>query len=125
MSFIMNDKFVFDTYALVEIIKGNKNYEKYLDSKIIINTFIFAELCYFLYREKYPSPEKYINKYSKHLISLEPSLISQAMEFREKNKKKKLSMTDCVSYFMARELGVNFLTGDKEFENLAGVEFVK
>ena len=43
----MNNKaFVFDTYAIIEIIQGNKNYGAYLDSKIIINDFIFAELCY-------------------------------------------------------------------------------
>ena len=47
------------------------------------------------------------------------------MEFRYKNKKKKLSMTDCISYFQAKELGIKFLTGDKEFQNLENVEFVK
>lgn len=28
-------KFFLDTYALIEIAEGNKNYEKYLDSEII------------------------------------------------------------------------------------------
>ena len=47
------------------------------------------------------------------------------MKFRYNNKKKEMSMTDCISYFMAKELGIKFLTGDKEFENLENVEFAK
>ena len=49
----MNEEiFLFDTYAILEIISGSKNYSKYLNCGIIINTFIFAELCYKLIREK-------------------------------------------------------------------------
>jgi len=47
------------------------------------------------------------------------------MEFRVQNIKKDTSITDCISYFMAKNLGIKFLTGDKEFENLENVEFVK
>ena len=47
------------------------------------------------------------------------------MEFRVKNIKKDISITDYVGYFMAKNLGVKFLTGDKEFENFENVEFVK
>ncbi len=34
-------------------------------------------------------------------------------------------MTDCIGYIFAKQLGIKFLTGDKEFENLDNVEFVK
>ena len=47
------------------------------------------------------------------------------MEFRLKWKDRGVSITDCVGYIMAREMGIKFLTGDKEFEGLEGVEFVK
>lgn len=47
------------------------------------------------------------------------------MEFRLKWKDRKVSMTDCISYFQASELGIKFLTGDKEFEDFENVEFVK
>ena len=47
------------------------------------------------------------------------------MNFRYKNKTKKMSMTDCISYIMAGNLGIKFLTGDKEFKGMEGVEFVK
>lgn len=120
-----NDIFLFDTYAILEIINGNENYEKYLDSKIVINDFIFAELCYKLFRENVKNAEFYIEKYSKLIIKVEPEAIKESMVFRIANIKQNLSMTDCISYIMAKKLNIKFLTGDKEFENLNNVEFVK
>ncbi len=117
--------YLFDTYALLEIIKGNKNYLPYIEAKIIINNFIFAELCYILIREGYPGADKYLEKYKKFILGISPDIINDSMKFRYKNKKRKMSMTDCVSYIQSRHLGIKFLTGDKEFETMENVEFVK
>lgn len=125
-SYTMTEEtFVYDNYAIIEIIRGNKNYEKYLDKKIIINDFIFAELCYVLKRDKYPNPEKYIKRFAEFIVHASPEVINIAMLFRFNNKKRRMSMTDCISYFMAKDLGIKFLTGDKEFKALDNVEFVK
>jgi len=121
----MTESYLFDTYAIIEIIKGNINYKKFIDKNIVINNFIFSELCYFLFGNKYPESDKYLNRYKKFISSINPTTIIKAMKFRYNNKKKEMSMTDCISYFMAKELGIKFLTGDKEFENLENVEFAK
>ncbi len=117
--------FVFDTYAIMEIINKNKDYEKYLDSDVIINDFIFAELAYNLIREEHPRVKEVLDSYAQHISHVEPEIITNAMEFRIKWKDRKVSITDCVSYLMAKSLNIKFLTGDKEFESLEGVEFVK
>ena len=117
--------YIFDTYAIIEIIGGNSNYLSYLDENIIINDFIFAELCYVLFRKDYPNSDLYLEKYSKFIIKLQSDIIKDAMKFRNKYKKKRLSIPDCISYFMAKDMGIKFLTGDKEFEGFEGVEFVK
>lgn len=119
------DIFIYDTYAIIEIIEGNKNYEDYLDKEIIINDFIFAELSYVLIRDNYANTEKYLKRYMKYILHVDPETIKEAMEFRYENKEKNMSMTDCISYFMAKKLGIKFLTGDKEFEDLERVEFAK
>mgnify|MGYP001563983867 FL=1 len=75
--------------------------------------------------EKAPKAEEYIKKYSKFIQPLTPETIKEAMLFRSNNKVKNLSMTDCISYIMSLKLNIKFLTGDKEFENLPHVEFVK
>lgn len=121
----MTSKYVFDTYAIIEIIGGNKEYEKYLDSEIIINNFIFAELCYCLYRDKDKSAKDNLRKYSNYINSVKPEWIEEAMQFRLKWKNRGVSITDCVGYIMSKKLGIRFLTGDKEFSGIEGVEFVK
>lgn len=118
-------EYVFDTYSLMEIIFGNENYLEFIEEDFIINEFIFAELCYNLIKIGHPKKEDYLKKYKEHIQNLNPNLINLAMEFRYKNKKKKLSMTDCISYIQSKELGIKFLTGDKEFENIDNVKFVK
>ena len=122
---MINETFLFDTYALIEILNKNKNYEKYTDAKLIINDFIFAEFCYKLLKEKVSHADNYINEVAPAIIHTNPELIKEAMAFRIKHNNKNLSMTDCISYIMAVRLGIKFLTGDKEFENFEGVEFVK
>ena len=121
----MRDSFVFDTYALIEILNKNPNYEKFLDKGIIVNEFIFAEYCYTLFKNKVKNAEKYIEEIKPAIVSVSPELIKDAMSFRLDNKKKKMSMTDCISYLMAKEFDIEFLTGDKEFEKLEKVRFVK
>ena len=122
----MNEEiFLFDTYAILEIVRGSKNYSNYLNCGIVINVFIFAELCYKLIREKTYNKENYISKYSSFIIEASPETIKKAMEFRVENIKKNLSMTDCISYIMSKKLGIKFLTGDEEFRNLDNVEFIK
>lgn len=118
-------KFLFDTYAILEIIDGNPLYLKYIDSEIVINDFIFAELCYKLIREKAPNQDSYLKKHAPFIVHAESEVIKEAMQFRIDNLRKNLSMTDCISYCLANRLGIKFLTGDKEFEGMENVEFVK
>ena len=121
----MTETFVYDTYALIELLKDNPNYRKYADEKAIINEFIFAEFCYQLIKDNEKDRGEYLNEVAPAVVTPSPKLIKEALEFRYKNKKKKMSMTDCISYLQAKNLGIKFLTGDKEFENLENVEFVK
>jgi len=121
----MTEKFIYDTYALMELLNKNPNYERYLDQDIIINKFIYAEFCYQLIKADDKNRHEHLNEIEPAIVELPTKVIRLAMEFRYKNKKRKLSMTDCISYFQAKNLGIKFLTGDKEFEDLDDVEFVK
>ena len=123
---MIDSVYVFDTYALLEIIAGNPSYAKYLSSEIIINEFIFAELCYKIIRERgIETANFYVDKYKNYISSLNHEIIKEAMLFRVKHKSKNLSAPDCISYVMALKLNIKFLTGDKEFQNMANVEYVK
>lgn len=120
-----NAAFVFDTYALIEIIGGNKKYIPYLSSGIVINNFILAELCYNLLKEH--GVEKsgaYVDKYALFAVRVDTAIIKEAMAFRFSLKKRKVSMIDCIGYIQAKKLGIKFLTGDKEFKDMDNIEFV-
>ena len=39
--------------------------------------------------------------------------------------KRKPSYIDCIGYMVAKRLNIKFLTGDKDFEDLDNVKFVK
>ncbi|PIN81648.1 hypothetical protein COV11_01470 [Candidatus Woesearchaeota archaeon CG10_big_fil_rev_8_21_14_0_10_30_7] len=118
--------FLFDTYAIIEIIKGNDDYARFINAEIIINDFILSELAYILiklYGKKIS--DKYVDQYAKYSLRVSTEIIKEAMSFKHERIKQKLSMTDCIGYLQAKKLGIKFLTGDKEFEKINGVEFKK
>lgn len=116
--------YFFDTYAFFEIVKGNPNYKPYADAKFITTIFNIAELNYNLKKEEDKKiVDDYTDKYSKFIVEVSIEDIKNAMDFKMSNKK--LSIPDAVGYTIAKRFGVKFLTGDKDFEGLENVEFVK
>ena len=123
----MNIKSFFcDTYALIEIIKGNKDYGTYTDSILITSELNLMELYYSLLRDfgKIVA-EKYFMEWEISAVQIPKSLIQAAMELKYLHKKEKLSYVDCMGYTYAKVNDLPFLTGDSKFENKMGVEFVK
>lgn len=119
-----NEVFFFDTYAFFEIIRGNPRYYIYLNSQIATTIFNLAELNYNLKKEKDKKiVDEYTDKFSKFIVNVSIEDIKTAMDF--KTIHRHLSIPDAVGYTVAKRLGVKFLTGDKDFENMENVEFVK
>ncbi|MEK6932351.1 MAG: PIN domain-containing protein [Nanoarchaeota archaeon] len=124
----MVETYFYDTYALVELIKGNENYLKYKLYKIITTKLNLLELYSALlrdYNEK--KAEYYYSFYSKYCINLNDDIIKDSAKLWHSMRKenKKPSYIDCIGYIAALRLKIKFLTGDKEFKDLKNVEFVK
>jgi len=100
------------------VITTNRN-------RVPLRNFIFAEFCYQLFKDKEKNPEELSSEIESAIVKIMPKIIKMAMRFRYENKQKNMSMVDCISYFQAKELDIKFLTGDKEFEGMENVEFVK
>jgi|SRR3989339_1025949 len=119
--------FFFDSYALIEIYEKNLKYEKYAKANVVTTYFQVYEVYYSFIRNGYS--EKEINDFFEFLqglcIELSFDWIPKASEFKKIYKKRDLSYADCLGYVIAEEMGIKFLTGDKEFENLPNVEFVR
>ena len=119
-------KFFLDTYALIEIAKGNAKFERYLNSDAVTLKDNLAELFYFYLREyNEKTAHSILNKYSRIAGDLPLTTIPKAMKFKHTHKKERFSYIDCLGYAYALENNRFFLTGDRAFSGLKNVELVR
>jgi len=118
--------FYFDTYVIIELLKGNLKYEFVKEDTIITSPMNLAELYYSLLLENgKDSADLILNKLNFEFLEITSKIAVISSFFRYKHKKAKLSYIDCIGYNLAKENNLVFLTGDKEFENFDNVKFVK
>jgi len=125
---IIEDKedFFFDTYAFYEIIKENKNYEKYLSAGIITTKLNLFELYHIFLKDGYDDlANSSLDEYYPFAQDFNESVIKEAAKMKKSLNKRDLSMADCIGYCMAKYFGIKFLTGDRQFQDMENVEFVK
>ena len=116
--------YFFDTYAFFEIINGNPNYKKYVESIIITSIFNLAELDYNLKKEMTKeNADLYTKEYYPNLVDVTLEDLYQATDLKSKNRQ--LSIPEVIGYTIAKRLKIKFLTGDEGFEKIDNVEYVK
>lgn len=115
-----------DTYALMEIYNGNPKFADYLDSGSIITGETFAEFYGVILREHGTDEAEFWYKKTKFLVkNVSFEILIEAIKFKYENRKSGISFFDAVGYIYSVKNNCIFVTGDKEFENLKDVEFVK
>lgn len=125
-NYIKEESFFFDSYAFFEILRGNSNYEKYKKCKIFTTKLNIFELYLGLLKDAdEESAEIYLGKYYQFVVDFDKNVIKGAAKLKNQLNRRDLSMADCIGYILSKQLGIKFLTGDKEFEILDNVEFVK
>ncbi|MBU3906767.1 MAG: PIN domain-containing protein [Nanoarchaeota archaeon] len=119
-------EYFFDTYAIIELIKGNPKYEFVKDFTIITGVMNLAEVYYALLLEnKKEKVDSFITNLNLQLLNILSDTAIKGALFRYQHKKANFSYIDSVGYILALDNNFIFLTGDKEFEDLENVEFVK
>ena len=116
-----------DTYAMHEIIAGNPSYEKYATGISVITTRLNLMELYYTLLARYGEKEADEN-YSLFLpysVEVGDDVIKAAMHYKLEHKERKLSYVDCIGYSLAKQRNARFLTGDREFKDVLGVEYVK
>lgn len=113
-----------DTYVLCEILQGNEKYFAYIDEDFVILDLILVEFYWVILREYNEATARYwLSKLQLNSFPCSLDLMAKAMINRRKLKRN-LSFFDAVGYTYAQEKNILFVTGDKEFKTLPGVEFV-
>lgn len=119
-------KYFLDSYAMIEIAKGNEKYKKYIYEEIFTSVFNLYELYYALSRDfNEEIAKEFFYQFKRRILQIKDEHIFNASKFKLRNKKICFSYADCIGYIIAMNYGLKFLTGDKEFENFENVEFVK
>ena len=122
----MEDSYFFDTYAIVEVLKGSPQYSIFKQSRITVTVFNLAELHYKIRRDfDKETADQVLADYLPFVIAVSETIIRAASEFKLIHRRRDLSLADAIGYVAALQLGIKFLTGDKQFEDFPGVEFVK
>jgi|SRR3989344_5257056 len=125
-NYISQDSFFFDSYAIFEILKGGKNYEKFKKCRITTTKLNIFELYFGLLKDvDEETADNNLKKYYKFIVDFDEDVIKSAAKLKHKLNKRNVSMADCIGYELSKRIGIKFLTGDKEFENMENVEFVK
>ena len=120
------ESFFFDTYAFIEILHGSEKYDPYKSARIFITKLNLFELYLAilrLYGEEIANT--IFDKYYPFVNEFDESVIKEAAKLKVRLNKRDVSMTDCIGYCFAAQLGIKFLTGDSAFEGMENVEFVK
>ena len=120
-------KYFYDTYAIIEYIKGNSKYKKYFREPIGITTKLNLMELYYALIDDRDLAEDVFDSFSTVAVEIDDQQIKSAMVLRKRMKAKGLNISyaDAIGYSLALEKGIRFLTGDKEFKGLGNVEFVK
>jgi predicted nucleic acid-binding protein len=118
-----------DSYALIEMLKGNKNYRSFQSERLITTEFNICEVGFAVCRD-YPANAPQVLKTVRKMVTLQATrdedyCSGAARRKQESGKGKKLSTIDCVGYSVANRLNIQFLTGDREFADMENVQFVR
>jgi predicted nucleic acid-binding protein len=121
--------FFADTYAIIELLKGSPAYRGYKSAVLLTTEFNLYEFAYAVTRD-YPDTAEEICSHVRRSIHLshpgDREYIRAAVMRRKYSQEgRKFSLIDCVGYSVAESLTIPFLTGDREFEDLPDVEYVK
>jgi len=116
-----------DTYAIMEVDKGNPAYKEYSLKPIDAMTTIFNLIdVYFIYLKRFGETEadRIYENVKPMVMAIDDFIVKEAMKFKLKYPKKRYSIADCIGYLTALKYGAKFLTGDYAFKGLENVEFV-
>ena len=115
-----------DSYAIIELAEGRSSYNKFQGIKIVTSKLNIGEIYQITLRKHgKETADNWFKEINFELLEITPEIIVDAIYFRYLNKKKNLSLTDTVGYTLSLKHKLKFLTGDRQFENMPNVEFVK
>lgn len=115
-------QYFWDAYALVERAEGNASYLPYADVPVFTHQMDVYEFVACVSRH-HPETEvrEALRLLAPNLVDAETEDLFAAARFRAE---RRVSYVDALGYVLARKHGMRFLTGDRAFQGVEGVEYV-
>jgi len=120
-------KYFYDSYALISYLEDAEGYRGFELSEGVTTLINLMEVHYFLRRNGRGEPgiREVISNLLPLCIGFSEDDCYEAVRFRYANKRKRLSYINCLGYVLAKREGLEFVTGDREFERMKNVRFVR
>ena len=120
-------KYFLDSYAVIAILSGSREYAKIKLSEGSTTLLNLMEVQYFLHKEGIKEDEirETLSKLLPICITFPASDCFEAVKFRYSKKDRRLSYVDCLGYILAKNRKLIFVTGDKEFNGMPNVLFLR
>jgi predicted nucleic acid-binding protein len=121
------NEFLWDTYSIVALFEEAPAYGDLRQSHIITTPLAIMETCFILQRN-HDWPLDRAAELAETLMESVPPIdgrllaAAAAWRLRSSTKERHYSYADAFGYLMSRRLGLTFLTGDRAFAGLPGVE---
>jgi predicted nucleic acid-binding protein len=117
-------RFFLDTYALIEIVRGNPRYRRYLAAELRTSVWNLVGLYLAILRDRGEAEARgQFGRFRTIVVEPDDEWLFEAMAL--KTRRPRLSYADSVGYTAARRIGARFLTGDEAFRRLPDVEFCR
>ncbi len=122
-------RYFYDSYAVMAYLSDNLAYRAYFEENDgVLTKLNLIEVSYRtmeLHGEE--AAEEVVTLFAKYVIDFGPADIVASTKLRMELKRTghNISYADALGYYLALKNKLKFLTGDREFEGLAGVEFIK
>ncbi|MEK6808432.1 MAG: PIN domain-containing protein [Nanoarchaeota archaeon] len=115
-----------DTYAMIELSKGNENYKEFIGVASMTTRFNLVELYfYFLKNSNENIADEIYSKFKSYEIPVTDKIIKEAMKFKINHIKRRFSFADCIGYISSLNENAKFLTGDSQFKDMPNVVYVR
>jgi len=120
-------RYFYDSYAVLAYLSDSPGYAAYFEKNTgVLTRLNLMEIHYAILREHGArAAHEVLEAYSTREVEFSLQDIEAAMKLRYELRDLELSYADALGYQIAKKEGMKFLTGDRAFEKLPGVEFVR
>lgn len=117
----------FDTHAILGVLSGEAAYQRFASAPGVTHQMNLLEALVHLLRRHVPHPRRVLQRMGLGIVAAtdEDLDVAAAIKTDPLSRERNLSYVDALGYAIARRHGIPFLTGDRGFKDLAGVDFAQ